>query len=75
MIKEIKAYQLVCDECGTVYQEFDFTIFDDIGIVGEAIDCWGWIEKDNKHYCPNCVDFAEYERNELIKLCEESENQ
>jgi NAD-dependent dihydropyrimidine dehydrogenase PreA subunit len=63
MIDEIKAYRLKCDGCGIFYEEEEgyYSIFANDEQIQEVLD-WVWIEKDNKHYCPNCIPNEEAEK-------------
>ena len=58
MIKEVKMYTVICDNCGV-----------DIG-KDDEYSCWGehwqaidnamnagWHEQDGKHYCTDCYSF------------------
>jgi hypothetical protein len=55
MIKEIKAYRVVCDECGKEYCDDDgsgFAIFAEPSDAAEFADADGWQEHNGMWYCP-----------------------
>ena len=67
MIKEVKMYTVICDNCGIDVNE------------SEEISCWGdegyaedcameadWIQEDGNHYCPDCFEYDD-EDNLVIK--------
>ena len=55
MIKEIKCYTLICDNCGAdVIKSNRYTKEPDAKFcIGIAIEN-DWIEHEDKHYCPDC---------------------
>lgn len=56
MIKEIKAYMLSCNKCGSLFEDGDFTIFE---TEEQALDCainYEWSIDDDRHLCEGCRD-------------------
>lgn len=58
MIKEVKSYALICDNCGKTYTEnyCDYSIWLEPDMAIEEAEYEGWIEHKDKHYCPNCYE-------------------
>ena len=58
MIKEVKSYSLICDNCGKTYVEnyCDYSIWLDESLAIEDAMSEGWIEHEDKHYCPSCYE-------------------
>lgn len=59
MIIDKTFYGVKCDRCERVYEECDFSFWDDKSSAIENAMENDWVEINNKHYCPNC-----YERDE-----------
>ena len=66
MIKEIKMYTVVCDNCGRdVNEDADYSCWEDKGYAEDSAMESDWKKEDNKHYCTNC--FVGYDKeDELI---------
>ena len=58
MIKEVKSYSLICDNCNEIYIENcnDYSIWLDESTAIEDAMNEDWIENEGKHYCPNCYE-------------------
>lgn len=56
MIKEIESYSLVCDNCGETYRHkwTNYALWFDESAPLEYASEEGWIEHEDKHYCPEC---------------------
>ena len=58
MIKPLTMYSVVCDRCGKTFCEGDTKI---TGADKKSARCYalesGWLEIDDKHYCPDCYEF------------------
>lgn len=68
MIKEVKMYACICDNCGDMYETFDgicaWTDEDSCKeIMGEQTE---WIEHEGKHYCDVCA--IEWDDNDNLIL-------
>lgn len=61
MIKEVKSYSLICDNCDKTYIDTckDYCIWLDEYTATEYAMSDGWIENEGKHYCPNCYEVDE----------------
>lgn len=69
MIKEIKAYTVICDNCGVDQAEGqDYSCWIDAGQAEDtAIDSeWERSEDEEKHYCTNCYKGVDEEDNIII---------
>ena len=58
MIKEVKSYSLICDNCGETYVEnyCDHSVWIDPDMAMEYANDEDWIECEGKHYCPSCYE-------------------
>jgi len=55
MIKEVKMYTIVCDNCGKDVCEGDeFSGWNDKSYVEDIRDNADWVKIDDKHYCTDC---------------------
>ena len=61
MIKEVKSYSLVCDNCGETYigNCNDYSIWLDESTAMEYAIDEDWIKHEGKHYCPSCYEVDE----------------
>lgn len=60
MIKEVKMYQCVCDNCGCEYKENgEPTAFDSKDDSYNAALADGWVEYKKGIYCPDCCEYDE----------------
>lgn len=61
MIKEVKCYSLMCDNCHKGYIESgsDYCVWLEESIAIESATENDWIEHEGKHYCPNCYEVDE----------------
>jgi hypothetical protein len=61
-------YAVKCDRCGETHQNYDDTQFwSEPGTAIEQAYDSEWIEKDGKHYCPNCFVIDEVTDEETVK--------
>ena len=51
MVKESKVYTVVCDNCGTEREDFEWTE----SLALEFAEDEDWLIEDNKHICPYCI--------------------
>ena len=58
MIKEVKSYSLICDNCGETYVEnyCNYCVWLEPSMAIEYAKENEWIEHEDKHYCPNCYE-------------------
>ena len=58
MIKEVECYYLLCDSCKKLFIEKfgTYSIYLDNVSPFEDAKEEGWIEHEDKHYCPNCYE-------------------
>lgn len=58
MIKEVKSYSLICDNCGKTYTESycDYSIWLEPDRAIEEAEYDEWVEHEDEHYCPNCYE-------------------
>ena len=56
MIKEVESYYLLCDNCGETYVEnyCNYCVWLEPSMAIECAEEEGWIEHEDKHYCPEC---------------------
>ena len=68
MIKEVKSYSLICNNCGETYRHkwTNYALWFDESAPLEYASEEGWIEHENKHYCPNCYEI-DNDDNVIIK--------
>ena len=58
MIKEIKVYTFICDNCGKDSSEdSDYSGWNDKGFAWECATEDNWIEYEGNHYCPTCYNY------------------
>ena len=67
MIKEVKMFTVICDNCGEdVCDGEDYSCWGEIGHVKDIAKESDWEEMDGKDYCPDCYEYDE-EDNLIIK--------
>lgn len=67
MLKEVKMFTIVCDNCGTDSAEnADYSCWNDSDGANQAAEDAGFIKHDGKDICPDCFDYDE-EENIIIK--------
>lgn len=67
MIKELKMYTVICDNCGKDCNEGEeYSCWNDIGYAEEVAMNADWIEEDDKHYCHDCYSYDDND-NLIIK--------
>lgn len=60
MYKEIIMYTVICDNCGKdSSDDSEYSGWNDKEYAWDCADADNWIEKDEKHYCPNCYSYDE----------------
>lgn len=58
MIKEVKMFTLVCDNCVTdVNSNTDYSCWNNKEYVEDIAKEADWIKQGDNHYCPNCYKF------------------
>lgn len=63
MIKEVKMYTVVCDNCGEdIGSTEEYSCWNDEGYaLDNAIES-DWIEEEGNHYCPDCVQYDDNDK-------------
>ena len=76
MIKEVKSYYLICDNCGETYVEYycNYCVWLEPSMAIEYAKESDWIEHEGKHYCPSCYEVDE-DDNVIIKESEGQEDE
>jgi hypothetical protein len=65
MLKEVKMFTIVCDNCGCdVNADSDYSCWNDENCVEEIRQEAGWVKYDDEHYCPDCFEYDD--EDELI---------
>lgn len=55
MLKEIKVYTIVCDNCGAnLCDESEYCGWNETDYIKEIAENEGWKEIDGNNYCPDC---------------------
>lgn len=58
MIKEVKMYTVICDNCGKdVNADAEYSAWSDTQFTEDMALEAGWHKEDDKHYCPDCFSF------------------
>lgn len=67
MIVDAIFYGVKCDRCHKILSDWnDIEYYSDANYALEALDCADWIERDNKHYCPNCYTIDNNDDDDII---------
>ena len=67
MLKEVKMYIVVCDNCGKdVNKDAEYSAWNDKNYAVEVAMESDWIKENDKHYCPDCFTYDD-DDNLLIK--------
>ena len=67
MIKEIKCYTLLCDNCGAdVNEDEEFSCYADIEFSIEIAGQKDWVEHEGKWYCNDCHYYDDEDEDKLI---------
>ena len=67
MLKEVKMYTVVCDNCGKdVNKDAEYSAWNDKNYAVEVAMESDWIKENDKHYCPDCFTYDD-DDNLLIK--------
>ena len=58
MLKEVKMYTVVCDNCGKdVNKDAEYSAWNDKNYAVEVAMESDWIKENDKHYCPDCFTY------------------
>ncbi len=58
MIKEVKMYTVICDNCGgDSNYDNEYSCYSEQGYAEECAFESGWIEHDGEHYCELCYEY------------------
>ena len=58
MLKEVKMYTVVCDNCGKdVNKDAEYSAWNDKRYAEEVAMESDWIKEDDKNYCPDCFTY------------------
>jgi len=58
MVKEVKMYTIICDNCGKdVNEGGEYSCFNDKEYVNDIAMESDWIKEDDKHYCTDCFTY------------------
>lgn len=58
MLKEVKMYTVVCDNCGKdVNKDAEYSAWNDKRRAEEVATESDWIKENDKNYCPNCFTY------------------
>ena len=58
MLKEVKMYTVVCDNCGKdVNKNAEYSAWNDKIFAEEVAMEADWIKENDKHYCPKCYEY------------------
>ena len=67
MLKEVKMYTVVCDNCAKdVNKDAEYSAWNDKRYAEEVAMEADWIKENDKHYCPDCFTHDD-DDNLLIK--------
>lgn len=67
MVKEVKMYTIKCDRCGKVYENDEYSAWDDSDWAKECAHEDNWISITKKDFCPNCYNYNEEIDDFIIK--------
>ena len=60
MIKELRMYTVVCDNCGAdVNEDAEYSCWSDEGYAQDIAMEADWVTVDDKHYCTDCYYYDE----------------
>jgi hypothetical protein len=75
MIKELKMFTVVCDNCGKDSNEgTEYSCWADESQAKEMASNADWIEEDDKDYCPECFSYDD-DDNLIIKPIKNKTNE
>jgi hypothetical protein len=58
MLKEVKMFTIVCDNCDKdVNYESEYSGWSEESYVEEIRQEAGWVKYDDEHYCPDCFEY------------------
>ena len=58
MLKEVKMYTVVCDNCGKdVNKDAEYSAWNDKRYAEEVAMESDWIKENDKNYCPDCFTY------------------
>ena len=68
MIKELKIFTVICDNCGAdAFEGTEHSGYSDEGFVKEEAIEDGWKEEEEKHYCPKCYKYDDDDNLVIVK--------
>jgi hypothetical protein len=58
MIKEVKMYTVICNNCGSdVCEDAEYSCWNEISFAENIAMEDDWIKEGDKHYCPDCFTY------------------
>ena len=58
MIKQVKMFTVVCDNCGLdSNKDAEYSAWNDSSYAEDVATESGWVKDDDNHYCPDCVSY------------------
>lgn len=58
MLKEVKMYTVVCDNCGKdVNKDAEYSAWNDKRYAEDIAMEADWIKENDNHYCPDCFTY------------------
>jgi hypothetical protein len=68
MIKEVKMFTMICDNCGKdLCENEEFAAWNDISPLSDIADGSDWNTEKENHYCPDCYFYDENDELVIIK--------
>lgn len=69
MIKEVKMYTVICDNCGKDSNEgTEYSCWVDESQAEEVATNSDWLKEEDKHYCPDCYFYDDGDNLILRKI-------
>ena len=58
MIKEVKMFTIICDNCKIdANEDSEFSCYNERQYMEDVAKESNWIENEGNHYCPDCYSF------------------